>query len=285
MPTPPLSPEFIEKLSGATAWRFSAQLGQVFTPGFFCCTDPNSLGISDGKEPVAVLELSPNPVFPGDNVSFDGANSYDPDGTVTGYAWTFESGTPSSSSSASGTVSWADPGVYEVTLVVTDGTGKKSAVARVNMVVLAATGSYFIATSTGVYLTENGGQTWTAKNTGLAGDGLAVNDIKIDPATQHLAHAGKTIWIATDGGIFVSNDGGENWTLKNPQSVSNSWDDSPAPAVADLEFKKIHFSGARVWIISNWLNGSGLERSWLFTTNDIEDIRVDIAATVVWEEV
>jgi hypothetical protein len=285
MPTLPLGDDLIEKLSGATAWRFRARLRQKFTPRFFCCTDPNELGISDGKEPVAVLEATPNPVFPGDNVSFDGSNSYDADGSVTGYAWTFESGTPSSSSSASGTVSWADPGVYEVTLVVTDGTGKKSAVARVAMVVLDPGGAYFIATSTGVYFTDDGGQNWTAKNTGLSGDALAVNDIKIDPATQHLAHARKTIWIATDGGLYVSNDGGGNWVQKDPDAVSNNWSDTPAPAVGDLAFVRLHFQGAGLWAIANWLNGSSEERSWLFVAPETAGVRTDTDAPVTWSDV
>lgn len=285
MPTTPLSSDLVEKLANAAAWRFDNRLGRKFHFKTHCCTDPNELGIVGGKEPVAVLSLSPNPVFAGDNVSFDGTASYDPDGSIASYAFTFESGTPSSSTSSSGTVSWASPGVYEVILIVTDGTGKKSLPAIIEQEVLGPDGAYFIATDSGVYFTEDGGQNWTAKNTGLSGDALTVNDLKIDPATQHLSHDEKTLWIATDDGPYVSHDGGDTWTQKLPSSVSDIWGDAPAPAVADLTFEKLLFAGGRLFAIANWQNGSGDERSWLFYTDDAEAVRSDATATVTWSEV
>lgn len=282
MATPPFSDELIEKLKGATAWRFNSRLGPVFTPRFFCCSDPNALGLSAAKRPVAVLSLSPNPCLPGDTVSFDGTDSYDPDGSVSSYAWTFEDGSPASSAAGSGTVSWAAAGEYEVTLVVTDGTGEKSSPARVIMVVTEPRNNYYLGASNGVWYTDDGGQNWASKNTGLAGDSLVVNDLKIDPATQHLAEANKTLWIATNGGIYVSNDGGDTWTQKNPASVANDWGDSPAPTVGDLEFQKLFFIGTGLLAMATWQNGGGSERSWIFYTLNIEDVRADPAATVTW---
>lgn len=287
MATTPFSSEMVVKLKQATAWRFESQLGPVFTPRFFCCDDPNALGLSDGKEPVAVIELTPNPSLEGDSVTFDGRDSYDPDGSITGYAWTFESGTPASSAASNGTVSWATAGEYEVKLVVTDGTGLKSTPAREIQVVREPQNSYFIAADDGVWYTDDGGQNWTAKNTGLVDYDLAVNDLEIDPATQHLPDGSKTLWIATDGGLFCSNDGGDNWTEKNPASVSNPWGDSPAPTVDELSFTRLLFAGpdGRLFAIATWINGSGAERSWLFYTDDAGNVRSDTAAAVSWAEV
>jgi PKD repeat protein len=286
MATTPLSDELVTKLAQATAWRFKSKLGPVFTPRFFCCTDPNEMGTVDGKEPVAVLSLSPNPCLPGDTVTFDGTDSYDPDGTVTDWDWTFEDGTPASSTADTDTVTWADPGEYEVELVVEDGTGVRSSPARTIQVVKEPQGAYFIGTSTGVYLTEDGGQNWTAKNTGLSGDGLVVNDLAIDPATQHFEqHEDKTLWIATDGGLYVSNDGGGGWTQKNPASVSNAWGDSPAPAVADLSFGLVFFVGNRLFAVGRWQNGSSLWRSWIFYSDQAAAMRADTSGSVTWSEV
>lgn len=285
MPTTPFSDELIAKLKGATAWRFNSQLGPVFTPRFFCCTDPNDLGISDGKAPVAVMELTPNPCLVGDTVAFDGTDSYDPDGAVVSYAWTFEGGAPASSALSNGNVSWAAAGEYVVTLVVTDGTGVKSSPARAVMVVKEPGNKYFVATSNGVWYTADGGQNWEQKNNGLPYDALDVNDLKIDPATQNLDDDNKTIWIATDGGIYVSNDGADNWALKNPQSVGNDWSDDPAPTVDALEFKALLFVGNRLFAIANWQNTGGEERSWLFYTDDIAGVRVDSSESVTWIEV
>lgn len=285
MPTPPLSDDLIEKLKSATAWRFSSKLGPVFTPRFFCCTDPNDMGISEGKEPVAVLELSPNPAFVGDMISFDGTDSYDPDGSIASYAFTFPSGTPASSSSSSGTVSWAAAGEYEVTLVVTDGTGQKSTPARTIMRVEPQEGEYYLATENGVYYTADGGQNWTARNTGLSGSALNVNAITFDPATKNVPAVFRTLWIATDDGMYVSGNGGGNWVQKNPASVSNAWSDSPAPTVADLEFVDLVFAGSRLFAIANWQNVGGDERGWLFYTDDTSEIRFLSTASVNWSEV
>jgi photosystem II stability/assembly factor-like uncharacterized protein len=282
--TAPLSAELVEKLKGATAWRFGSQLGPVFTPRFFCCTDPNEMGTVEGKNPVAVLRLSPNPAFPGDTITFDGTDSYDPDGTVTGWAWTFPSGTPSSSTADDGTVSWAAAGEYEVKLVVTDGTGLRSSPARVTMRVQEAAGKYFIGTSTGVYFTDDGGQTWTAKNTGLSGAALTVNDLKIDPATQNQDDDDKTIWAATGGGLYVSNDGGGSWVKKNPASVTNTWSDDPAPDVDDLVFSALQFAGDRLFAAAEWQNGSDAWRSWLFYSDDAPAMRADTDGPVTWIE-
>lgn len=284
MATPPFTPELITKLKTATSWRFNSQIGPVFTPRFFCCSDPNELGIVDGKEPVAVLSLDPNPAITGDSVAFDGTDSYDPDGTITGYAWTFEDGTPATSSSGSGSVSWAAVGEYEVTLIVEDGTGLKSGPARAIMIVTDPTGTYYAATSTGVYFTIDGGQNWTAKNTGLSGDSLIVNDVKIDPSTQNLDEAIKALWAATNGGVYASNDGAANWTQKNPSSVSNVWSDSPAPTVGDLEFQNLAFSGEYLFVMATWTSGGGALRSWVFYTEDFSDIITDIDSVVTWSE-
>jgi len=284
MSTTPFSDELVAKLKQATAWRFESKLGPVFTPRFFCCTDPNSMGIEGGKEPVAVLDLSPNPCFPGDTVTFDGTDSYDPDGTVTDYAWTFEDGTPATSSADTGTVTWATPGEYEVTLIVTDGTGLKSSPARTIQVVNDPGGAYFAGTSTGVYFTTDGGQNWEARNTGLSGDALGVNGLKIDPATQNLDHDAKTLWIATNGGVYASNDGGQNWTQKSPAVVSNVWSDSPAPTVADLTFRELLFVGERLFVTATWQNGASEWRSWLFYTDNAADARGDMTAPVAWNE-
>lgn len=231
MPTTPLNSALVTNLKSATAWRFSSKLGPVYSPRFFCCTDPNSLGISEGKEPVAIIDLDPNPVLTGVTVNYDGTDSYDPDGSVTGYAWTFEGHTPSSGTASSGTLSYASPGTFTVQLVVTDGTGLTSLPARQELVVVEpATGGY-IATTNGVYY--SGGTaplTWTDKNIGLSGDQLESYAVAIDPATQASPEANKVIWRANQGSVMVSTDGGATWTDKTPGSLTNTWSDTTPTA-------------------------------------------------------
>jgi PKD repeat protein len=73
------------------------------------------------KSPVATFTESAENVYVDEAISFDAAESYDPDGTIVDYSWDFGDG-----STATGvTVShaYSDDGLYLVTLTVTDNDG------------------------------------------------------------------------------------------------------------------------------------------------------------------
>lgn len=55
-------------------------------------------------------------------VTFDGRGSFDPDGSIAAYAWTFDDATPPAAG-ANPVVTFATPGVRTATLTVTDNTG------------------------------------------------------------------------------------------------------------------------------------------------------------------
>jgi hypothetical protein len=286
MATPPFSSQFVTDLAGKTAWRFYGELGPVVTVRGFCCDDPNAGVDPDGKEPVAVLELDPNPVLVGETVNYSGTASYDPDGTVTGYTWAFESHTPSSGTAASGTLNYASAGTFTIQLIVTDGTGLKSLPAREELVVLQPLFDVYAATESGVYYGQasSGSTTWTAKTSGLSGADLQANDAVIDPATQQQAEGSKTVWQATDGGVHVSNDGGATWTEKNPGTVTNQWSDSPAPVAGSLNYQALLFAGDKLFVGATWQNGSSEYRSWVFYTTDFPAMWSDTSGTVTWSE-
>lgn len=287
MATAPFSSDLVTDLSGDTAWRFESRIGPIATVRGFCCDDPNDGVNIDGKAPVAHIQLSPNPALVGETIDYNGTLSYDPDGSITGYAWLFESHTPASGTVVSGTLNYGTvAGTFTVQLIVTDGTGVKSGPAREELVIQHPTFDTYAATETGVYYgsAASGTTNWTSKNTGLSGSDLQVNDVAIDPATQHLPEASKTVWAATDGGIFVSNDGGATWTEKNPASVSNQWSDASAPTVANLEFKALLFADDKLFVAATWTNASGEYRSWVFHTTDFPAMRTDTSGTVTWSE-
>lgn len=279
MPTPPLSSDLVTRLGNATAWRFETSLGTTFTPRFFCCDDPNELGLTTGKEPVAVIELSPNPAFVSETVDYAGTLSYDPDGSVTSYAWTFESHTPASGTASSGTLNYGAAGTYTIELTVTDGTGLKSLPAREELVVKAPGNEYFTADGNGVHYTTDGGQNWTQ-----VFSAAGANAVAIDPATQANAIGSKTVWITTAGTIYVTNEGTTNWTAKNPGTVTNVWSDSPAPTPSDLTYKRLLFAGGKLFVTANWQNSGTLERSWLFHTDGFGSMRTDTSGSITWTE-
>lgn len=79
------------------------------------------------KRPVARFTVSPaSDIRVGMAVTFDASGSYDPDGTIREYLWSFGDGVWSSSSSPAATHTYRDVGSYTVTLVVEDAEGDVS---------------------------------------------------------------------------------------------------------------------------------------------------------------
>jgi PKD repeat protein len=94
--------------------------------------------------------------------SFDAAASSDPDGTITGYAWTFGDGASGTGPAPAHT--YTAPGTYEVTLVVTDNGGATAQSAQ-PLVLTAAPTAYatdtFTRSVTGGLGTADAGGAWS----------------------------------------------------------------------------------------------------------------------------
>ena len=114
--------------------------GNIAPPGYYMLFVLNGAGVPSvarfvrlsslaNQAPVATITSPASNVTrnPGGSVSFAG-NGSDPDGTISGFSWTFPGGSPGSSSVASpGNVTYATPGTYVATLRVTDNLGLVSA--------------------------------------------------------------------------------------------------------------------------------------------------------------
>jgi PKD repeat protein len=101
----------------------------------------------------AILQSGTAPL----TVSFDGGGSYDPDGSITGYAWDFGDGSGSSSlMSPSHTYSAA--GTYIAQLTVTDN-ASATATANVTIVVASAGGFVHVESQTVTSVLGGGGKT------------------------------------------------------------------------------------------------------------------------------
>ncbi len=84
--------------------------------------------------------------------------------------------------------------------------------------------------------------TWNNRSGGLSGTELNVNYIIINPDTKRLNSTSHELWIATDGGIRRSLNGGRDWlpvTLPDPSNAE--FGDSPASTVDQLTFHWIDY--------------------------------------------
>jgi hypothetical protein len=115
--------------------------GNVAPPGYYMLFVLNAAGVPSLASFVRLASLPPNQppaatitdpssnvtVNPGGSVYFAGSGS-DPDGTITGYSWTFPNAVPASSTAATpGNVIYSTPGTSSASLVVTDNSGAQSA--------------------------------------------------------------------------------------------------------------------------------------------------------------
>src|SRR5438094_495951 len=75
-------------------------------------------GYFPNQLPVASFTLTPLYPIAGQTIYFDATASYDPDGTITSYAWDF--GDVQTSFGATPVHAFASPGTYHVSLTVTD---------------------------------------------------------------------------------------------------------------------------------------------------------------------
>ncbi|MCP4083175.1 MAG: LamG domain-containing protein [Planctomycetaceae bacterium] len=68
--------------------------------------------------------------------------------------------------------------------------------------------------------------TWESRNTGLSGDDLKVRDLKIVPYWWIYQNSSDNenamMWIATDGGIWFTNDCGKSWQDRTPLAALDS---------------------------------------------------------------
>lgn len=111
--------------------------------------------------------------------------------------------------------------------------------------------------------------TWTAKNNGLSGSALNVNDIFIDPATKSLPNENHLLYIATNAGIFRSPNGGDSWAqLTLPDPSNAEFGDSPAATVDELTFHWITYSPTDASVIFTLASKSSVSRIWLYRSDD-----------------
>jgi PKD repeat protein len=99
----------------------------------------------NSQAPIASFQGSPNPAQTGQEVSFDGSASSDPDGTIANYRWdldangSFETDT---GTSPTATTAYSSPGTYNVKLQVTDNGGSTGQTTQAITVEQSGSGSY-----------------------------------------------------------------------------------------------------------------------------------------------
>lgn len=200
---------------------------------------------ADGNVYLCKAEFSADrtSVCAGDQIQFTD-ESYN---AVSGWTWNFQGGTPGTSSSQNPTVTYSTPGLYEVSLVATDGSNTDNEVKTAYIRVLPAPATVPVLEGFENYSTLSGIEQWEILNPGannaweLAAEGLnSTKSAKLNNLNQPTGTLDELISAPVDlSGItgsmtlsfryayvrkntsdddylrvYVSSDCGENWAVR-----------------------------------------------------------------------
>jgi YD repeat-containing protein len=192
----------------------------VFVGSNYACSNilPTAVAVSDANS-----ISDPNYVFVGDTVSFDGSNSFDTDGDVVAYRWTFppEAYTISGENTANAKCKFYPAGSYEVHLKVQDNDGAWSEnEAKCDIIVKAATWTDWYVKTDGN--DDDNGTSWNTAfaniqtgigsasygDTVFVGTGTYYESIYIDGRNITLCNSGPNDWDVVAATIIDANNTG-----------------------------------------------------------------------------
>lgn len=116
--TPDGSTAYVTDIGTDSMWSLDLATGS-YTPATPTGQDPVTIAITPDRSPTATFDATVDAT----TATLDASASSDPDGTVAGYAWDFGDGHTATSAGPTVNHSYAQPGIYTVTLTVTDDEG------------------------------------------------------------------------------------------------------------------------------------------------------------------
>jgi len=229
------------------------------------------------------------------DISFDGAASSDPDGTIASYLWEFGDGTTGSGMSV--THSYTTPGTYNVTLTVTDDAGAidsagTTAVIRdtVNQPPVAnASGPY--TGTVGVPVAFNGTSSSDVDGSIVRydwnfGDGTIADDAGPAPTHTYLSDGSFTVTLTVTDDVRNTSTDSTTATIggvANQLPLANA--NGPYSGVVGLE---VQFDGSGSsdpdgtivlyrWDFGDGNTGTGINPTHIYTTNDTFTVTLTVS--------
>ena len=186
--------------------------GPVVNPRFFCCISGTTVGVA--KDPVGLLALSVTSVCAGSPVTADYSRSWSGSSTINNWSIAWGDGQtslgawPGAGSVVHPLGGYVLPGIYTVTLTVTDLLGATGVdtvqIEALDCTELPAEGGfaemYAGCGDSGVWYTDTGGRSWENTGGGILDD-VAIRDIK--PNYFTIGTGRQELWAATEQGLYV----------------------------------------------------------------------------------
>jgi PKD repeat protein len=180
------------------------------------------------RPPTALFTESATSVFTGTIVHFNASQSFDPDGSIVAYAWSFGDGNSDSSSLVNH--SYVDNGVYNVTLTVMDNDNASSDTWTIETILDRPPVANFNETAEAVYVDEpvsfNASTSYDPDGIIIAyfwdfGDGTKLADMTADHSYDRNGTYTITLTIMDDDGMSASKSSIMNVLNRPDIAVSN----------------------------------------------------------------
>jgi hypothetical protein len=293
----------IAALNSTTAQR--NQLSQASNLAFTGVDGPPQLC-------AALFSSSSQNVCTGTNVTYNDISYHG----VVDRSWTFEGGTPATSTSANPTVTYAQPGNYAVTLTVSDGTNSLTNTATSYITVLPSTGGPVPVLDGFESYSDLGSSPWTvnnpnSNNTFAVTDAAAFTGSKsvrlvnaanmaaqldelVSPTynmsgvpsiniTFRYAYARRTSSSNDVLRFFVSSNCGQTWTLRQQLRGSTSLSTAPNTTSNFVPANQDQWGFSEITNISNTFHVSNFRFKFEFESDGgnnlyIDDININGAA-------
>ncbi|MDD2387864.1 MAG: hypothetical protein PHP52_13890, partial [Bacteroidales bacterium] len=189
--------------NGVASYNFTGLTGGSYgitVTDLYGCTATGSVNLNNVDVPDATFTYNGNQCFTGHSFNFTHTGAVTPGET---YSWTFTSGTPATSTAHNPTgITWAAPGIYNVSLTVTTGT---------------CTDTY--STSISVYASPSPTITTTSDNCGLC-DGTASTTIGYSSYSWSTGSTASSINGLCAGNYTVTVSDANSCTAATPFTIS-----------------------------------------------------------------
>jgi len=240
------------------------------------------------RPPVASFSESATTVLTGETIYFNASGSYDPDGTITNYFWTFGDGTNGTGMVV--THAYVDNGTYVVTLTVTDNDGATASKTAIKTVLNRPPVASFTESATTVYTGEviyfNASTSYDPDGSIVSyfwnfGDGTNTTGITVSHAYANNGNYTVTLTVKDNDGAISSSSAIKTVLNRAPVAVFTE----SATTVLTSEVIYFNASGSYdsdgtivsyFWTFGDGTNATGINVSHAYADNGVYTVTLTI---------
>jgi len=240
------------------------------------------------RPPTASFTESATTVYTGEVIVFNASASYDPDGTITSYFWTFGDGTNATGVTVSH--AYSENGTYTVTLTVTDDDGATATASATKTVLNQPPVASFTESATTVYKNEiiyfNASASydpddWIVSYFWDFGDGANATGVAVDHAYTNVGTYTVTLTITDNDGSTASMTAVKNVLSRPPvasftESATTVYTGEVIYFNASASYDPDGSVVSYFWTFGDGANATGVDVSHAYSNNGLYTVALTV---------